>query len=108
MAKKTFVGNPSGSLTWAGKEIERVNAIGTGYIRYESGLQICWGGTTLTASTSISYAVPFAGGSPRPYIGAGSNVTLYATSPGDTGFTAQASNYTNSPAFRYVAIGWWK
>lgn len=53
--------NSNGSSTWNGKEIERVNASGEGYIRYESGLQICWGeetkSVTLTQinSTGIYY-----------------------------------------------------
>lgn len=40
---KTLTGKVDGSLKWDNKEIERVNAIGENYIRYESGLQICWG-----------------------------------------------------------------
>ena len=33
---------PNGSFTWNGKEVERVNSRDTNYIRFESGLQICF------------------------------------------------------------------
>lgn len=46
-------GDPNGSLKWNGKEVERINASSlahSGYIRYESGLQICWGTVTVNKS----------------------------------------------------------
>ena len=58
----TLIGRPSGSLTWGGEEIERVNSSGTNYIRYENGIQICWGTTspvTTNAGTSTTTTVTF-------------------------------------------------
>lgn len=56
-----LVGTPQGSLSWAGDEVERVNSKGEtttgGWIRYESGLQICWGGCW--HSTIFNFPVPF-------------------------------------------------
>lgn len=36
-------GKADGTLTWAGKAVQCVHSSGTYYIRYTSGLQICWG-----------------------------------------------------------------
>lgn len=38
-----LAGQSDGSLKWDNKEVERVNESGTDYIRFESGLQMCWG-----------------------------------------------------------------
>ena len=58
----TLIGKPDGSLTWGGKEVERVNESGTNYIRYENGLQICWGKTpqlSPSVNTDTSQRVTF-------------------------------------------------
>ena len=56
---KRFEGFATGNLLWAGKEVERVNSIGENYIRYESGLQICWGLVYIPAnSKSIEVLLP--------------------------------------------------
>ena len=58
-----MVGKVDGTLTWGGKDIERVNAksIGTtGYIRYESGLQICWEQRSSVTSSGIEITFPIA------------------------------------------------
>lgn len=51
-----LAGYPNGSLTWGGKEVERVNSESlthnSGYVRYENGLQICWG----TVGVNTQYA----------------------------------------------------
>ena len=73
-ATKTDVANISTGLTQAetristaetristleNKEIERVNSSGSNYIRYESGLQICWGYVSVNANTATN-TTPFA------------------------------------------------
>lgn len=56
-----LVGTPEGGLTWGGKEVERVSSSGTNYIRYESGVQICWGRTTVAAGqTIVTVTIPAA------------------------------------------------
>lgn len=55
-------GLPNGSLKWNYKEVERVNAIGENYIRYESGLQLCWGKTFVPSglvNTTVTLPVPY-------------------------------------------------
>lgn len=54
-----LLGMPSGSLTWNNKPIEIVEASGANYIRYKSGLQICWGASTGGAYKTITLPVPF-------------------------------------------------
>lgn len=62
----SFIGTSTGSLRWLGREIERINAIGENYIRYESGLQICWGrvhteslSPTKDTPWHLTFPVPF-------------------------------------------------
>ncbi len=55
-----LLGMPSGSLTWGGKSIEIVASKGTNYVRFKSGLQICWGSAPGGAFTNITLPVPFA------------------------------------------------
>lgn len=54
-------GFPWGSLLWQGVEIERVAESGVGYVRYHSGLQICYGkgGTNDIGGCYIGFPVPF-------------------------------------------------
>lgn len=57
-----LIAKPSGDLTWVGKGIECLNAIGENYIRYESGLQICWGKTFVPGgliNTTVTLPVPY-------------------------------------------------
>lgn len=112
---KEFKGTPDGALVWAGQAIERVNASGVGFIRYESGLQICYGDVSPTRNGSlVTYPAAFS----TPWVrivltlscgtGAESNFAAKHYSAGSlqtTGFTAYASDsfYAN-----YIAIGPWK
>lgn len=55
----SLAGLKDNSLTWGGKAVECVNAIGGNYIRYESGLQICWGTVYIPAnSKSVEVLLP--------------------------------------------------
>ena len=54
---KSLRGMPNGTLSWDGKNVECVNAIGSNYIRYEKGLQICWGFVSVTTS-DITVTLP--------------------------------------------------
>lgn len=103
---KTFFGSPEGGLFWDNKQIERVNSSGTNYIRYENGLQICFGLVTAGARTfpvafkDTNYSIVISDtGSSLVSWAAGTKTT--------TGFTAYASNSTNTNA-QYIAIGKWK
>ena len=102
------------TLTWAGKEIERVNAssfstASSSYIRFESGLQICWGSETGVANTNVTvtYAAPFST-SPRITLSVGSSTVTYGWSNvSATAITLKTSS-TSGVIVYYMAIGKWK
>ena len=109
-----LVGRPDGTLTWGGKNIERVESSGTNYIRYVSGLQICWGivtGTANTSSTAITFPQAFVNNS---YFGYANTVTSSSTvnvnvgSYSTTGMTAYHTNTSSAPVVRWIAIGKWQ
>ena len=52
----SLLGKPNGDLKWNSKEIERVNSKGTNWIRFESGLQMCW---TIAEMTNSGYTWTF-------------------------------------------------
>ena len=54
-ATKILNGKTDGTLTWGGNTIDTVVSFGSGYIRYSSGLQICWGRLEETTSISTSW-----------------------------------------------------
>lgn len=103
---KELRGTPAGALTWGGKNIELVNAIGANYIRYESGLQMCWGIVGAGTSFTVTYPVAF-NAEPSIATSPSSNVTISVnvSDRQNTGFVAtlSASSY-----MRYIAIGKWK
>lgn len=109
--------NPSGSATWNGKEVERVNASGTNYIRFESGLQICWedlGGVNYNTQKDWNLPVPF---KDTNYLvcafcrqlGFGSAMTISAQA-GTTSvaWVQQWNSSSTGTLLVAVAIGWWK
>jgi hypothetical protein len=107
----TLRGAPDGSLTWDSKEIERVSESGTGYIKYESGLMLCFGGAKITAgNTTVQVTYP------QPFVNSYSLATTMnsmlahgSSSQSTTGFTEQIANTSsNDITVRYVAIGTWK
>ncbi len=105
-------GTPSGSLTWDSKEIERVSESGTGYIKYESGWQICIGIIT-SAADATSATITF----PSPFLNANAVTVnampafdgyVYATSITATGAEFALPVTDVAKYFRYIAIGKWK
>ncbi len=58
---QNITGQSNGSLMWNGKEIERISLSSYGFIRYDSGIQICWsdGVTTENCGTHVSFPAPF-------------------------------------------------
>ena len=114
-----LLGNSSGSLTWAGKVVERINTIGKNYIRFESGLQICWGNTEITGNNNATSTVKL------PIAFKNTNYSVTGTGSfgklvSDISFglvtipTITTSNFTckklfgEKSTFRWVAIGYWK
>lgn len=116
-ASRVLIGTPAGSLTWLGKEVERVNSIGSNYIRYENGLQICWGGTsTITTATTVTVNLPVA------FVNDGYSIAIgrwWVASAGEeyyvhdsitTSFklTTIGSVGGGAHSYKYIAIGKWK
>lgn len=117
---KALVCYPNGNLKWDNKEVERVNASGTNYIRYESGLQICWGrGNYDKAGTVITYDQAFKT-TPSVTVTIDYSASLSSTdapkmicwvgSASATKFTIyQNTSATNQNYYKsWIAIGLWK
>ena len=108
---------PTGSAQIGSKEVERVHATGTNYIRYVSGLQICWGNVT-TNSNGTGKAISFgAAFSANPTIVAtpgslSTNPNAYGiqiknlTTTGCDAYMANGSTWV-SGTLRWIAIGFW-
>ena len=103
--------------TYVDGKFESVVAKGTNYIRYESGLQICWGfGSTSGANgLSVTFPVPFSS-TPSIQVTLGnpaSNTSAYGirtSGVSNTGFTVTVANgsaYT-STTIRWFAVHTWK
>ena len=102
---KNFIDN----LTRSGKNVDAIEEQGDGYIRYSSGLQICWGWqfATTTTDSTINF--------PRAFIRdgfhqvsvsvSGQSSTIYAL--GWNEVYVYVAN-TNTGAITYTAVGWWK
>ena len=113
-----LVGTPAGSLQWKNKEVERVNASGTDYIRYESGLQICWGTVSARGSAYdgvVTYPVPFISnpnfqGTLGNLSNNPTNYTIQTKSATATGISVGVGNGStwSSGLVRWLAIGLWK
>lgn len=114
VTNRQLIGTPDGSFQWDGKEIERVNSIGSNYIRYESGLQIEWNKFTTTAKKEyINFIMPFKE-SPVMRIGLDANVNdneainfICYAHPSLTNFLS-LTNMQAGMVLMYIAIGKWK
>ena len=105
--------NANGTATWNSNLVDPiVLQAGTsdtgGYcVRYESGLQVCWGGeASNTSGKQITFLYPFVA-SPRIVSGvAGSNVYAWISDDSTTGFKMISASAT--PWHNWLAIGRWK
>lgn len=105
---KELRGTPDGALTWNGKEVERVNASGTNYIRYDSGLQICRGTETGVTSSGKSVTFPVAFyGVPAIMLSTTSSTYCYFTGGSSTGCSLKSSA-SGGATVLYLAVGFWK
>jgi hypothetical protein len=127
---QTITGNKdfTGALQHNGYGVDAVVASGSGYIRYESGLQICWGIVDITnQSTTASGSIYTLGGIvnhsfPVPFVGTPSlsvtNSNQAAFAPYSAGWNGTQLTYVNGyrstsvsdtkVSFYYIAIGKWK
>lgn len=103
--------------TYVDGKFESVVASGSDYIRYDSGLQICWGRYNVSSSSNpmeqnITYPVPFLN-TAYPSVGTDSrgsaSMKVYHTNDSSTGFTLAAIGITSgSMSGGWVAVGYWK
>ena len=106
---KSLIGKPDGTLTWGGKKVERVNASGSNYIRYESGLQICWGESpsVTTSGVVLTFPVPFSA-PPKAAVSGGSGTVTYGWSNINATTITLRANTSSGIIVYYIAIGYWK
>ena len=105
-------GRPDGVLEWGSKIVERVNTISiasdNGYIRYEGGLQICWGYVAGASNFNKTVTFPAAFSAvPGLSVAPGATYSFTAHSINSTSFICYVES-TASMEIRYIAIGKWK
>lgn len=112
-----LIGKPDGNLFWDSRQIERVYDSGTYYIRFVSGVLLCWGRASIALTNkTISLPVAFAD----------TNYSVSITAFGTTNFSdyisvisQTTSNFvlqqgdlapgdTHTSACRWMAMGRWK
>lgn len=121
--KSLLLGRADGTLTWGGKEVERVNSKDWNYVRYENGFQICRFWITIPSGnigTRITYPMPFVSNPAVnvTYIGGGlseevSHMTYCIGAETATGCAVYARNvvdqsYNWDRTMWVIAIGQWK
>ena len=86
-----------------------VKAVGTNYIRYGNGLQMCWGNiSTTTSGTTVTFGAAF---KDTNYIlvnqGTGYSINAGHRSKTTTSVIIESSS-TTSAGVNWIAIGKWK
>lgn len=126
---KDLVLKQDGTMTWAGKEVERVASKeenDNGCIRYENGLQICWNctnGISLSKTSKrwdVSFQLPFIR---KPSVSVnvdggysgnnciqleGSNGSSGVSTVGCGGYAQQLDDARPNVLINVIAVGWWK
>lgn len=99
-------GRPNGVLTWGGKSVECVDAIGNTYVRYVSGFLICWGAanSVTTSGASTTFSAPFLN-APMVFTSTIGNYKSWVAGATTTGCTLYSDG---NNTVGYVAIGRWK
>ena len=106
----SLIGNAAGNLMWENQEIERVASSGTNFIRFASGLQICFGYTTDDATNGlrVTFQAPFFGAPnivTQYWADNATAQTSYVRLPKASGFTLRC---TSNNYVHWIAIGFWK
>lgn len=106
-------GETDGAFTWDGKEVERIESIVEGGVRYTSGLQVCWGRVNTKNGTNVSTTFPMAFSSAPVVSGSRSSsettttiVNVWIRSVTSTAFNVYST--PNDTGFYYIACGTWK
>lgn len=116
-AKVLLRGSPEGSLTWGGKRVETVDSSGDGWIRYSSGIQMCWGGAEVAAGSAYkteTFGKPFSSKWVRCVASAWATdgATAVTFEPRDTShidlYCKRGGGTSYATAVYWLAIGRWK
>ena len=91
----------NGNMTYDGHIVDTIEEQGNTYIRYSSGLQICWDNGEYVDGQVISYPKAF-----RGYPSVVTSSTANSTNWGETNFTITVYNGRNYACWQ--AIGRWK
>lgn len=110
-----LTGFANGLLLWNGRTVENVSAVQSNCIRYNSGLQICWGASQ--ADRNITLSAPFRDIAysvvcmPRVLKDWGSNGFAQGAVVSNTSFyirTRDANGSTWQDVCHWIAVGFWK
>ena len=102
---------PNGNLTVGGKEVDRINSKGSNsngdYIRYENGIQICWGGfANVSVPRTITYSLAFKS---IPAVGLDrGNMMCGNWQTTGCNISMVAGGTANGQYLKWIAIGYWK
>lgn len=110
-----LIGKANGKLYWNNNEVERVNSIGSNYIRYESGVQIEWGSyVTSSKKETVNFPMPFKA-PPIMSVTLDGNVDndsavnfIGYAHPTTTNFISFTNWGSGMASCMYIAIGKWK
>ena len=108
---KSLVMYPNGDFKWDGKAVDCVHSSGINYIRYTSGIAICWGSLSGTASTAtITFPITFANANYRAFATdtGGAKCATAIGSRTTTNCTLYCYNAGNTWGVDWLAIGVWK
>ena len=110
--------NFSGTLQAGGYTAEAVVESGDGYIRYSSGLQICWGtaplnGPITSTNKKVTYPKPFAANKNHVVLttlnaNVGLDIPVGVGWESDSHFMIGTSGAAATGHTTWIAIGWWK
>jgi len=106
-----LLGYPDGRLLYRGIRLDR-DSQGDNYIRYNNGIQICWGrfDGTQTVYFTITYPMPFKDWPYTALNNGACNMAEWHAEYCTLGFAREQTyiSSTTKPWINYIAIGYWK
>ena len=102
------------NMTFEGRALEQVSESGNNYIRYLSGIQICWGAAILNSTnpTSVTFPKPFLAGTSNNFnyrlSSSPHNRATYYLLPNINGVNATGMSSISEQSVSWIAVGIWK
>ena len=113
-----LIGEPAGDLWWGPRRVVSTDSGGNGWVRFDFGIQICWGGIGILANninTTVNLPVPFANQNYNTFTEYTDpkNLATVSTASGEktaSSFRVGAANpnYSWDRWVEWIAIGYWK